>query len=936
MLLSRNIMKTILTCLIFAAFLLPAAASAAAGPAALPPGVLQGASVEGINEYTLSNGLKVLLFPDPTKPTITVNVTYIVGSRNENYGETGMAHLLEHLMFKGSLHHTNIPQELTAHGASPNGSTWYDRTNYFETFASTDENLEWALDLEADRRVNSFIAKKDLDSEMTVVRNEFEMGENDPQSILMQRVISTAYLWHNYGKDTIGARADIENVRIERLQAFYRNWYQPDTSVLVVAGNFDTAKTLALIQNKFGAIPKPARIPQKTYTQEPTQDGERSVTLRRVGDTQQVMAAYHIPAASNPDSAALDVLAYILGDTPSGRLYKALVETKKAASAYGYNYSLYEPGMLLVGATVRKENSLEEARDILLRTVEGAAAGEFSAEEVERARVALLKEIDLTLKSSSRVGLQLSESMANGDWRLFFINRDRLKALTIADVRRVAVAYLKASNRTLGLFYPTEKPDRSEIPASPDMAALVKDYKGGEALAVGEAFDPSIENIDKRTIHSATKSGLRLALLPKKTRGSSVQVTLYLDMGAEQSLNKLAITGSLAGDMLMRGTLRHTRQQIQDEFDRLKTRASISGGATGAQVTLETDRANLAAALRLAAEVLREPSFPESEFTTLKQEELAAIEERKSQPDSIAETAFQRHLNPFPPDDVRYTATPDEQVERIKAADLGAVEAFHKDFYGASYGQLALVGDFDQQEIKKLAEELFGGWVSRKPYTRIETTWQDIGPAQLAIEAPDKANATIMLGMNFALRDDDPDYPALVLADFMTGGGFINSRLATRIRQKEGLSYGVGSYLWADPQDRLASFGAYAIYNPENAVKIEKAFREELARIIESGFTADEISEAKAGWLQDRKVDRSQDARLSLRLARNEYLDRRMAWYGDLETKVAALTPRQIQDAFTRHIVPAKLTFVQAGDFAGAKAKAAVSVPAAATAAPAH
>jgi len=181
----------------------------------LPKGVKKVTSVEGITEYNLENGLKVLMFPDPSKPTITVNVTYLVGSRHEGYGETGMAHLLEHMVFKGTPKHPNIPQELTEHGARPNGTTWYDRTNYFETFSATEENLKWALDLESDRMVNSFIAKKDLDSEFSVVRNEFESGENSPFRVLMERVISGAFLWHNYGKSTIGNRSDIERVPID-------------------------------------------------------------------------------------------------------------------------------------------------------------------------------------------------------------------------------------------------------------------------------------------------------------------------------------------------------------------------------------------------------------------------------------------------------------------------------------------------------------------------------------------------------------------------------------------------------------------------------------------------------------------------------------------------------------------------------------------------
>ena len=911
-------MKNWLSILVLSLFLLPAVALRAAGPA-LPAGVTKGASVEGIEEYTLANGLKVLLFPDSTKPTITVNATYVVGSRNENYGETGMAHLLEHLMFKGSPKHKNIPQELSSHGANPNGSTNVDRTNYFETFAANDVNLDWALDLEADRMVNSFIAKKDLDTEMTVVRNEYESGENNPQRILMERLEATAFLWHNYGKSTIGARSDIENVPIERLQAFYHYWYQPDNAVLIVAGAIDPAKVLPLINKKFGSIPRPRRVIQKTYTEEPVQDGERLVTLRRSGDTQEVMTAYHVPASSHKDSAALDILAYILGDTPSGRLYKALVEPKKAAETFGYNDSMREAGIMLFGATVRKENSLEEARDLLLKTVEEAPASDFAAADVERARTAILKSIELALKSPDRLGVSLSGSVADGDWRLFFIQRDRLKAVTPADVKRVAAQYLKASNRTMGLFYPTEKPDRAEVPAMPDVQALVKDYKGGEALAAGEVFDPSPENIDRRTEHAVLKDGLKLALLPKKTRGSSVMVSLTLRMGSEESLMGLGEVPDLAGSMLMRGTLHHTRQQIEDEFDRLKTRASINGG----RVTLETDRANLPAALKLAAEVLREPSFPESEFATLKQEELAAIEQNRMQPDYVARTAYSRHVFPYPAEDPRYMPTPEESIERIKAADLEAVKAFHRDFYGATAGELAVVGDFDAKELKAQAEELFGGWKAVKPYKRMEKKYIPIEPLRQSLETPDKTNANVMLGLTFPMRDDNADYPALRLADYMTGGGFLNSRLAVRIRQKEGLSYGVGSAIVVGSEDEYALLYGYAIFNPLNAPKLEKAFREEFARVVTDGFTDTEVAEAKTGWLQARKMERSQDRQLVNALAYNEYLGRRMAWYGEREKTVAALKPEEIRAAFARHIDPAKITFVQAGDFAGAAAKAA-------------
>ena len=898
----------------------PALGSGQAAPTAptvaLPKGVERVTSVEGITEYRLtSNGLKVLLFPDPTKETITVNVTYLVGSAHENYGETGMAHLLEHLVFKGTSKHPNIPQELTAHGSRPNGTTWTDRTNYFETFSATEENLQWALDLESDRMINSFIAKKDLDSEMTVVRNEFELGENDPFSVLLERTMSTAYLWHNYGKTTIGARSDIENVPIDRLQAFYKRYYQPDNAVLLVAGKFDEPKTLGLIDKYFSPIPKPTRTLERIYTSEPTQDGERSVTLRRVGDTQMICTVYHVPSGAHEEFAAIDIISQVLGDTPSGRLHKALVESKKASSSFGFNFQWREPTIAIFGAEVRVGNAIDPARDTLLETVEGLAAKPPTKEEVERARAQLLKDIDLNLNRSDRIGLTLSEFIGAGDWRLYFLHRDRLRKITVEDVQAAAARYFKPANRTLGLFIPTSKPDRAEVPTTPDVVALLKDYKGDPAIAAGEAFDPSPGNIESRTNRNATPSGLTLALLPKKTRGGTVVAQLTLRYGDEKSLMNRSSAASLAGAMLMRGTTKKTRQQIQDELDRLKARLTVSGSATQATVAIETTRESLPAVLRLAGEVLREPSFPSSEFELLKQEQLASIEQGKSEPTQIGFTAFNRHLGPYPKGDVRYTRTPDEQVADITATTLDQATRFYRDFYGASNGQLTVVGDFDDKEVTRLASELFGSWKSPRPFTRVPSVFTDVAPANQSFPTPDKANAFFVAGFNLSIRDDHPDYPALVLGNYMLGGGFLSSRLSTRIRQKEGLSYGVGSGLNVSSLDQYGRFTATAIYAPQNVDKLEAAFKDEIDKMVKDGFTAEEVAAAKTGYLQSRQVSRAQDNELAIRINTYLFLDRTLHWDAELEDKIKALTPQQINDAMRRHINPAKISIVKAGDF---------------------
>jgi zinc protease len=873
-------------------------------------------SVEGITEYRLANGLRVLLFPDQSKPTVTVNITYLVGSAQEGYGETGMAHLLEHLQFKGSKGHTNIPQELTEHGARSNATTWLDRTNYFETLQATDANLEWALTLEADRMVNSFIAKTDLDSEMTVVRNEFERGENDPSSVLEERLLSTAFLWHNYGHSTIGARSDIEHVPIDRLQAFYHRHYQPDNAVLLLAGRFDEAKTLVKIQALFGAIPAPARELPRVYTQEPVQDGERSVTLRRTGDLAEVLAGYHIPAGSHPDAAPLDLLLRVLADSPSGRLYAALVETKKAARVGGSQYQLRDPGYWLVGADVRKEQSLDEARAITLETLDTLAARPVTAAEVDRARAAMLKNIDLALNDAGRVGLQLSEWIAQGDWRLFFLHRDRLRAVTAADVNRVAQTYLKPSNRTVGLYIPTDKPDRALIPKTPVIDSLVKDYKGDAVVAAGEAFDPSPENIETRAKRIALANGFQVALLPKKTRGGSVVVSATLRFGDEKSLFGRATDASFAGAMLMRGSTAHTRQQIREELDRLKARANAGGSATQATLQIETVGENLPATLRLMAEILREPAFPDAEFDALKQQRLAQVEESRGDPQEIAATEFARHMNPYPKGDVRYRETLDEEIASLKAATPDKARQFYRDFYGASNAQLAIVGDFDEAAVMAVIRERFASWKSPKPFARVQNTYTAVPPVNRTIETPDKTNAVFRAGVNVPVRDDDPDYPSLVMANFMFGGGFLNSRLATRLRQKEGLSYGVNSTLQISSLDRTGMFGAAAIYAPQNAARLEAAFKEELSRVLRDGFTKDELDAARTGWLQGRTVTRSQDQQLAGRMANDLFLERTLKFDADLERKVAALDVEQVNAALRKYVSLDKMSIFKAGDFA--------------------
>jgi zinc protease len=886
----------------------------------LPQGVEKKATVGGITEYDYPNGLRVLLFPDPSSPKLTVNMTYLVGSRFEGYGETGMAHLLEHMNFILTTNGRNIKKELTDHGAQWNGTTDYDRTNYFETVTASDDNLKWALGLEADRMVNMRIEKALLDTEMTVVRNEFERGENSPNRILEERVIATAYLWHNYGKSVIGSLADIEKVPIDRLAAFYRKFYQPDNAVLVIAGQFDQSKALAYVAQTCGAIPRPARKLDATYTVEPVQDGERSVELRRVGDNPAIMIAWHAPALSQPDSAALEVLGGIMsggGRGGTGRLYKALVDNKKALSAQMGFEELHDPGFVMVSASLSKDQSLDEARKTIIDTVAAVATEPPSKEEVEREKTRILQGMELRMKNSQQAALGLSETIASGDWRLFFLNYDQIKSVTPEDVVRVAKLYFKASNRTVGEFIPTAIPDRTEVPASPDLDAVFSNYKSGMTISQGEAFDPSPANIEKHLIRSRLPNGLKVVMLPKTNRGETVLATLQIEFGDEKSLAGKNAVGGMTGALLMRGTKTRTRQQIQDEMVKLNARINVSGGVSGADATIQTTAENLIPALRLAADILREPSFPDSEFDQVKKQRTAAIENRRTEPGSVAPLALERALYPYPRNNVRYVPTIDEDIEDAGKVTLDEVKKFHQQFYGASHGELVVVGQFDRAALGKTAAELFGSWTSPAPYERITTNFQKTEPVNLKIETPDKQNATFDAGLRLAMMDTDPDYPAMVLANYMFGGS-ITGRVPDRIRNREGLSYSVNTGFSAPSQGSSARFSGMAISNPKNTPKVEASFRDELARTLANGFTADEVAVAKKAIRDERVVGRSQDQSLLRLVATREYDGRTLAWDEQMDAKLDALTVDQVNAAFRRHVDASSLSIAKAGDFKAA------------------
>ncbi|MBB5214970.1 M16 family metallopeptidase [Parapusillimonas granuli] len=882
----------------------------------LPAGVSEIASVEGVTEYTLPNGLRILLAPDDSKPTTTANMTYKVGSRHENYGQTGMAHLLEHLLFRGTPTLRNALAEFSKRGLAANGSTNSDRTNYYASFAADPDNLDWYLRWQADAMVNSLIAREDLDSEMTVVRNEMERGENNPFQVLLQRMQAVAFQWHNYGKSTIGARSDVENVDIAQLQAFYRTYYQPDNAVLIVSGRFDPATVLAIASDAFGKIPRPERSLPPEYTEEPVQDGERKVVLRRQGGSPLIAALFHAPAAADPDFVALNMGASILADTPSGRLYHALVGNGLSSSVFGFASGQRQPGYVFFGAQLEEGMDQDKALAVMNETLDSVAKQPFKQDELDRIRNRWLTNWSRTYANPAGLASALSESVGDGDWRLFFLQRDRVESVKLDDVQRVTAAYLLPSNRTNGMYVPGESPQRAPRPGAVDLDAALKDYRGKDTGAAATAFDPTPANIDATTDRAPLELAngpVKLALLSKPTRGDRVEAKLLVQFGNVDSLKGMRTISEATAALLAHGTRSMTRQEIEDRYNALQADVDFGGGAGVVAVSMSTTGENLPEVIKLSLHILREASFPAKELTEYQRQVGTAIRNAMAEPGSLASRALARHDNPWPRDDVRYTPTFEEELAAVAALTPGQLEQFHSRFYGAGTVAFSAVGQFDAQAVKTALRGGLDGWRKAPAYTRVPDPYHDVPPQEFLINTPDKANAFYLAALPLKLQDTDEDYAALYLANYLLGSSE-TSRLWTRIRVQDGLSYDVRSMLDASSFEPSGSWSFYAIHAPENTQRLRAAMAAELERVVKDGFTEDEVREGITALLNFRKLARTRDGALASTWINYMQLDRSFEWSAHIDQALSGLTAQTVSQAVRKRLDPARLSVAIAAD----------------------
>lgn len=873
-------------------------------------------TVEGIDEYRLENGLKVLLYPDQAQPKTLVNITYRVGSVNERYGETGMAHLLEHMLFKGSTNFPKIDTEFQKRGMRTNATTWLDRTNYFGVFDANSDTLAWTLGMEADRMVNATFNAEQLKSEMTVVRNEMEKNENNPVRILLSRMFSTAHLWHNYGNSTIGARSDVENFPFEKLRAFYKSHYRPDNAVLTIAGRFDKNEVSKLIAQTFGAIKKPTQKIEALYTTEPTQDGEREINLRRVGDIPVVGLLYHLPSGLHQDAAAMSVLEEILADSTRGRLQKQLVEAKLSTGATAFTFLLKDSSQFILIAQGEKGQNTQALEKALLNITENIAKQTITKEDVEQAKLKLAKQSEQAMRDVTRVGMALSEYIAKGDYRHAFYFRDQIEKVTMEQVQAAAEKYLIRSNRTLGRFIPTTSPIRAELPPAPDLNALLADYKGKAVINAGEVYDNNVENIQKRLKNVTWSEGTQVHIYPKKLRGDEIIIKMNFPTGNLTSLNHQATAFDYIAPLLKLGNKKYSKAEISAKLNTLKSSIDFSSSVGVFNVNIKTDKQHINNTLTLLNELLTQANFDENELETIKRASIADLEAQRSEPGTIALNSFRKKLYDYPQGHPKAFLTIDQKITEINQLTSIKLQQLYQQHFTIEHGHIAVIGEVQAQPFSQQLHKIMSPFTTGLAYQKITTQLKQQQGITVSTETPDKANAQLYVINPLSMNTAHPDYIALSIAMNIFGGDPFTSRLGARIRVKEGYSYSVGAGLQIPEDQKQGLYYASAISAPENINAVIKALQEEMNKVANQGFTQDELNNAVQGFINDRARQWAENSVIANILIDSGKYQRDLNYYNQQIENVKALSLSDVKNAFVKHIASQKINVFKAGDFA--------------------
>lgn len=816
-------------------------------------------SAHGIDEYKLANGLKVLLKSDTNAPLISFQAWYRVGSRDELGNNTGLAHYLEHMMFKGTqdFRKGEIAQAIQLKGGIFNAFTSYDYTAYYENFSP--ENLELAIKIESDRMRNSRLAQEELDLERSVIVSELEGGENYPSNLLGKQLRATAFQKHPYHNPIIGWKNDLDNINAENMKQFYDTYYAPDNAFIMLAGNFDKDLALDLIQRYFGKY-KASNTKRHEVAQEPAQKQLRKTTLYYPGQVKMLAMSFHIPEFSHPDISALNILDEILFNGTTSRLYKKLVDKGLAIDVSGYSESNKDPALYKIVINLSPEADIEKIEKIVNAELEDVKTN-ITKEELAIAK-ARVESSELYQKDGVYdEALQIAYfEVITGDWGKYFEWYQNLKKVTIADLKKVAKKYFVPSNQTVAYLLPEEAPNSLVAKVnSPNIE------KSGDKQffnsAVVEPLDASkLERLLKITEPKYSKGKIKnnfqlgikaldLKDFPKTNMVFKEDKTLPLvyikaSVEAGSSLDgKQPGLAYITSGMLERGTKFRDKFEMAELLELYGAEIEFETGRETTAIEISTVKKNYDKVMKLFMEMTSEPKFSKLELEKLKKELIETVKQQDEYPSGLAKRELYRMI--YPKGHVFYSYSTPEKVKSIEAITVADIKKFYKDHYSLESMNIAVVGDLTEKSAVTMLGKYFKAWNKKSLSSKISHEKASIKEAKTKhVLKKSKQQSEAYIGHVGSLSRKDPDFYALFIANFALGGSPLSSKLGSKVRDENGLVYNIRSAFVAgiNPGPYSITLGA----NPKNVNKAVDLAKKTVKEFLKTGISETELEATKS------------------------------------------------------------------------------------------
>jgi len=887
-----------------ASYAAPAKPSAAVAQHARPD-----VQAAGISSYVLPNGFKIILAPFPSAANARVELVVRSGSLPEGYGETGMAHLLEHLLFKGAGDRTSVKSDLTRIGARWNATTTADRTSFFEIVPADPEAVDEAIRIEADRFIRARFTKDDLATEMTVVRNELERNDSDPGSVLMRAIQRQSFFWHGYARPTIGARSDIEGAPFEALQAFHRRHYRPDNAFLIISGNFDAARVLDLAGRLFSAARNPDTPRIASWTREEPRAASNRANLYLPAGTTMAMSAWRVPGQYDRQSIALGLASAAICSRDWGSLRGDIVlKRKTAVSAACFGWGQREAGLFVAMAGAGKDADAEALSRALREHIEAAAAKGVTQEQLERAKGEETNAHERVQNSHEEFAALLSDAEVSGDWRLVFWQQDVVKAVTVEEANFALRKWVVSTNRSDAILRHAESAAAPELPKAEDPRKRVEGRDWPKVARSGDPLPKTAAALAKATIHVPLEEGAgRAALISRKTQGDLAWIVLANDYGNETAIRGRTTACDMASALFAYGGAGLTRDELDRRLEKLQANWDISLG----RIAIEAPRRNIQAALDILLGVWASPALPAAEFERLRAAAIARSEAAMKDPAAVAYKSLELRFDNYPEHHPRKPVSLEQELERYRTVTLEQVKACQEEFTGLARVRLVLVGDFSVDDVKAVWAKVVRLPSAKVPYERVKDVEAPatVDTTPITVTMAGKPNASIAGRAMLNITDGAADFPALRIAIRILGGN-ADSRVWTRLRESDGLAYSAEAILAGSPFEPRSEFVLTASAASENADTALASLRDELARALRDGFTEEEVERARKNWFQERTRYASQERLLAARLAHALSNGRDFSWIADYDERIAKVSAKDATEALRRHLGSAPIVWM--------------------------